>query len=73
MGRARAGFDGISSAQRQRIHRKRIDLKTLQKVNINEKLCICPFFKDHLSVDTKKSGPKEGDVCRGIDCYSYMA
>ena len=37
---------------------------------MNENLCICPFFKDRLSVDTQKSGPKEGDVCRGIDCYT---
>ena len=37
MGRARAGYDGISSHSP-----KRIDLKTLYKVNINENACICP-------------------------------
>ena len=37
MGRARAGYDGISSHSP-----KRIDLKTLYKVNMNENACICP-------------------------------
>ena len=38
MGRARAGYDGISSHSP-----KRINLKTLYKMNMNENACICPW------------------------------